>query len=75
MFSITLHKAWLPSVRAGLGTLQAHDQASRRFTLKSHYWLPSRAAWIDFWTNRQWLPRTGKARAATVDLVSSPTEG
>ena len=33
MFSITLHKAWLPSVRAGLGTLQAHDQAGRRFTL------------------------------------------
>ena len=33
LFSITLHKAWLPSVRAGLGTLQAHDPAGRRFSL------------------------------------------
>ena len=33
LFPITPHKAWLTSVRAGLGTLQAHDAAGRRFTL------------------------------------------
>jgi hypothetical protein len=58
-------------VRAGLGTPPGARRGRTAVHLESHYWLPSRAAWINLWTNRQWLPKTGKARAAAVDLVPS----